>query len=200
MDVDCLRAASRGATKGKTVTFYLGGAGRPDSKYMVVGYRGLWPRACRHAFKTLVCTGVPGEPWPRETPGPGHTQGPRKPGARAYPGFGKTRDAGIPGYARTPSAPGARGQPCPGTTRDPAYPWPGDEGVPGARWHLGSGYTRACSALASTTKPNPRHLPVSCHACISDCTMGPVWIALGADCPCPPDASLGVSLGAEPPE
>ncbi len=35
---DYIRVAARGATKGKTVTFYLDGAGRPDFQYMVVNY------------------------------------------------------------------------------------------------------------------------------------------------------------------
>jgi hypothetical protein len=46
--VDCLRAAARGATDGKTMTLYLGKAGRPFIfgflfSYMVVNYlRGPW--------------------------------------------------------------------------------------------------------------------------------------------------------------
>ncbi len=47
MVVDYFRAAACGATNGKTVTFYFGGADRADlCLYMVVDYpRGPWPRA-----------------------------------------------------------------------------------------------------------------------------------------------------------
>ncbi len=50
---DYLRAAARKVTRGKAVTFYLLGNGRPNFQYTVVDYlRGHWPR---HAlFKTLV--------------------------------------------------------------------------------------------------------------------------------------------------
>ncbi len=46
MVVHYLRAAARKATSGKTVTLFLGGAGRPEFEHMVVGYlRGPWPLA-----------------------------------------------------------------------------------------------------------------------------------------------------------
>ncbi len=95
MIADYLQAAARGATSGKTVTFYLGGAGRPDFQYMVVDYLGgPCSRARPPCLKTQVCTVSR-----RSTAG--STQNPlRKPG----PGEeGAPDPAAVNGVQRRPS-------------------------------------------------------------------------------------------------
>jgi hypothetical protein len=56
MVVNFIRAAACGAMSDKTVTFYIGGAGRPAFQYMVVDVvRGSCPRAHRGSvLKTKV--------------------------------------------------------------------------------------------------------------------------------------------------
>ncbi len=58
--VDYLWAAARGATNGKTVSFYLGGADRPDFLYMAVDYiREPGRGQARHVSKTSVQAQAP---------------------------------------------------------------------------------------------------------------------------------------------
>jgi hypothetical protein len=65
MVIDYLRAAARGATSNETVTFYLGGAGRPDLFCIIVDYlRVPWPRA------RPPCIANASVPKPSPVPGP----------------------------------------------------------------------------------------------------------------------------------